>query len=356
MVVTIFVPNIYAIKLGKMKNIRPKKRIPITRILRIPSKRSNKASQGQATLSTTRKAVSASTVEREVVKSTTPSVPNTSRPMQHLSLAVVERGLSYANKHPESMTEEAVSEAVAQAQHEIFMRAQEFVAEHGRWMKTADLRPGTPSPFLKSETYRKLKKELPSKEEVELANLAARTMIYGDAKNPAVMQLIELYESFLPENIQQRHPMSIIRETVQFFQREGRLMKEDAHSPTLAKETKLSKEMTHLRSNYERYPILTAEDPVIAKFDEIIKDAQEEQAASGTLEQLNHFIATEGHLPETHGWDGDFHTLNQYRDHPEYEEMRLYDLVQFWMTRYRPGESKATDLMRQLWKEYGEKK
>ena len=190
-------PNVYAIK--HTKKVKPRKlviKVFPKGARQQPKARRPITPKKQGITRSPSNPVSKPDLERSVARAETSSKPEASRPLQHASLATLERGLSYSLQPLKFrmrtiMSEETKIEVLEQTQQEISIRAQEFVTRRGRWMEGSTR--GSRSPFQSEAAWNKYTVKGVTEEEIKLANLATQVMLYGDEKYPAVKQLIELY-------------------------------------------------------------------------------------------------------------------------------------------------------------------
>ena len=286
--------------------------------------------------------VSTGMLEAQIAKAPKPSTVE--RPLQHLPLNALGRGLGYMRKSPTSMTPAAALQVVADTQHEIAMRVQAFVTKQGRWME-GSMR-GSRTPFQSEAAWNKYTVKGVTKEEMELANLATQIILYGDEKYPAVTQLIELYESF--GHAGKKGLVESMRNVIEFSKREDDLLRAGIYNPEFMTEgKKLLKEMT------DRMPehVYHGDDLVLNQCYNLIANMQERNSYRYHLNLLEDFIAREGRIPQTYGWNGKDQTKAQYSE-AQQEEYHLYATAKRLMS-LPTGENVVLARIRQLWKQYG---
>ncbi len=330
------VPPVYAIKSRRIKKPNPPHKV--TQSLR------KKNTPRKPISPRTTRTISPSTLEREVNSGVSTS-RTPSRPLQNFSLSALERGVTYMFKPLKSMTQNDVLQIVENTSHEISMRVQEFVAERGRWMEGSTR--GSRSPFQSEAAWNKYTVKGVTEEEIKLANLATQVMLYGDEKYPAVTQLIELYESF--NRAGKKGLIDAMREVIKFSQREDDLLRAGIYNPEFMTEgKKLLKEMT------DRMPehVYHGDDLVLKQCYKLIANMQERNSYRYHLNLLEDFIAREGRIPQTYGWNGKDQTRAQYSA-AQQQEYGLYATVKRLMSQYPAGENTFVDRIRQLWKQYG---
>lgn len=308
-----FIPNTYAIKRGKRYSTTPRKAVPKTAL----SRRIEHCRQRHTTKQLPGKSgMLLNASKRE----------NALRPMQTLGLKHLENALAYDRFFTHTM-KEVPNETMEQAQQEIYVRANEFVTQKGRWME-----------FYGTDVTEK---------EKLLGMLAARVMLYGDINTPAVAQLIELYNSLIPFSQKKRELVTTTRDMIQFIQREDRMMKMDSPASEKSVEADLAKRVQFFIAYHDGLF-----DPVLKEFEGILNYMQYKEMQKTTLRELKDFIAREGRLPQTYGWNVNL-DISKYTKEQQYE-IHLYGrAVNYSRQSQHYGITEVAKQIRELWEQYG---